>query len=114
MAAGRTSREMRKTVGEPTTALPTGEVEPTNGGCVHEGQNTLDEQLQATLAQPAAPARFLSSDIGTLKRVLVHSLAAGDINHDRESDTLLPYAEADMDAAVRQHAALMALLRAHG
>ncbi|MFN3371611.1 MAG: arginine deiminase family protein [Sphingomonadaceae bacterium] len=62
----------------------------------------------------AQPAPFLASDIGTLRRVLVHSLAPGDTNHDRLSTDLLPDAETDIGAAVRQHQGLMQLLRAAG
>ncbi len=62
----------------------------------------------------ARPEPFLSSDIGTLRRVLVHSLAATDTNHDRLSNDLLPDADSDIGAAVRQQQGLMQLLRAAG
>lgn len=56
----------------------------------------------------------LSSDIGALKRVLVHSITIDDIAHDRLSDSLLPSAEIDLPTAVRQQAGLMRLLGAAG
>lgn len=62
----------------------------------------------------AQPAPFLTSDIGTMKRVLVHSLTASDTNHDRLSSDLLPEADSDIEAAARQHQGLMRLLRAAG
>lgn len=68
-------------------------------------------------AQPAmAPARLptLGTDIGALKRVLVHSLSPDDINHDRLSSATLPDHDADVAAGARQHAALNALLRTGG
>jgi arginine deiminase len=63
-------------------------------------------------AQPAPPR--LATDIGTLKRVLVHSITVDDIAHDRLSDSLLPNAEFDLPTAARQQAALMQLLRSGG
>lgn len=63
-------------------------------------------------AQPAPPR--LASDIGTLKRVLVHSLSPDDINHDRMSSAILPNEDIDMAAGARQHQALIGLLRQSG
>lgn len=67
-------------------------------------------------AQAAAAARMpmLTSDIGALKRVLVHSLTIDDMAHDRLSDGLLPDADIDLPTAVAQQAVLMRLLRAAG
>ncbi len=62
-----------------------------------------------TVASP-----FLTSDIGTLKRVLVHSLSLDDVNHDRLSSSLLPGVDNDLPAGVQQHQALMGLLREAG
>jgi N-dimethylarginine dimethylaminohydrolase len=68
-------------------------------------------------SQPsAAPLRAppLTSDVGRLGRVLVHGIAETDSLHDRLSDELLPSAESDVAAAVRQQQALFALLREAG
>ncbi|MBU6165381.1 MAG: hypothetical protein KGQ52_04535 [Alphaproteobacteria bacterium] len=65
------------------------------------------------LAQ-AAPAPFLPSDIGRLKRVLMHSIAASDRGGDRLDGNLLPFAEADMAVMVEQQAGLVKLIRASG
>lgn len=64
-------------------------------------------------AHAQAP-RFLSSDIGQLGRVLVHSLTEADTGHDRLDRGLLPGADSDIPAAARQHRALNDLLRASG
>jgi N-dimethylarginine dimethylaminohydrolase len=73
----------------------------------------------ARAAAPAAPAPqakapMLTSDVGRLGRVLVHGIAETDALHDRLSDELLPAAESDVAAAVRQQQALFALLREAG
>ena len=65
------------------------------------------------LAQMAKPP-FLPSDIGTLKRVLVHSIVENDRGGDRLDMGLLPYEEADMGVAVAQQAGLIRLLKANG
>lgn len=76
--------------------------------------------MAAAAALAAAPVRaqtprpLVRSDIGTLKRVLVHSITVDDIAHDRLSDSLLPDAEIDLPTAVAQQAGLMRLLRAAG
>ncbi|ANY21190.1 Arginine deiminase [Tsuneonella dongtanensis] len=56
----------------------------------------------------------LTSDIGRLARVLVHSFVEGDHPVDIIGDALLPDAEADYGSVARQHAALNDLLRASG
>lgn len=61
-----------------------------------------------------SPRRFLSSDIGRLGRVLVHGISPLDQASDRLAEDLLPNAESDLEAAVVQHQALFALLRAQG
>jgi arginine deiminase len=63
-------------------------------------------------AQPAAP---LTTDIGTLTRVLVHTLSPEDAwSQDRLQSDLLPSADTDVAAGARQHAALIALLKEAG
>ncbi len=64
-------------------------------------------------AQPAS-APFLTSDIGTLRKVLVHSITDGEQPIGKLDEGLLPYAEADEKAAAEQQAALMTLLRDAG
>ena len=63
------------------------------------------------LAQAKPP---LTSDIGTLKRVLVHSFKATDNQVDILGGDILPGAETDPLVAEAQHAALIALLRNSG
>ncbi len=71
--------------------------------------------LAAARAQPSGgTAPFLPSDIGALKRVLMHSVVATDRGGDRLDGNLLPYAESDMEAMVAQQAGLVALLKANG
>lgn len=65
------------------------------------------------LAQGTRPP-FLASDIGTLKRVLVHSIVENDRGGDRLDMGLLPYEESDMAVAVQQQAGLIRLLKANG
>ena len=65
------------------------------------------------LAQ-AGPQKFVPTDIGTLKRVLVHSITVNDRGGDRLGDGLLPFVEADMDVAAEQQAGLIRLLKANG
>lgn len=65
------------------------------------------------LAQ-AAPQRFLASDIGVLKTVLVHSMAPMDSGFDRLSESSIPAVESDMVVATAQQQGLMRLLKAHG
>jgi arginine deiminase len=66
----------------------------------------------AAAAAPATP--LVTSDIGRLKRVLVHSLVPGDLGFDRLSADVLPSADNDVAAAAQQQQGLMALLRAQG
>jgi arginine deiminase len=66
-----------------------------------------------TFAQASKPP-FLASDIGTLKRVLVHSIVENDRGGDRLDMGLLPYEESDMAVAVAQQAGLIRLLKANG
>lgn len=75
--------------------------------------------MAGAAALAAFPARaqgrqFVGSDIGGLKRVLVHSLAPNDTSFDRLSDGLLPGVDSDVAAAAVQHAGLIALLKAQG
>jgi N-dimethylarginine dimethylaminohydrolase len=63
-------------------------------------------------AQRAAPP--LTSDIGALKRVLVHSFKASDHQVDIRGSDVLPMAESDPVVAEAQHAGLIALLKATG
>ena len=65
-------------------------------------------------ARSAPAASFLKSDIGGLRRVLVHSIKATDFPVDALGDDLLPSAESDMEAAVRNQAGMIALLRQQG
>lgn len=65
------------------------------------------------LAQAGAK-RFLSSDIGALKTVLVHSITPMDNGFDRLSESSIPGMESDMVVATAQQAGLMALLKAQG
>lgn len=67
--------------------------------------------LQAALAAAPVP---LSSDIGKLARVLVHSFRATDHPVDILGDRVLPGAEADGAIAAAQHAELIRLLRDSG
>lgn len=68
----------------------------------------------ATAQDASIKAPFLTSDIGTLRTVLVHSIVPNEQPVERLSKNLIPYAEADMVAAARQQADLMALLRSSG
>jgi arginine deiminase len=75
----------------------------------------------AALAIPAAArtssvaaSSFVPTDIGTLKRVLVHSIAVDDRGGDRLDSGLLPYVESDMAVAADQQAGLIKLLKANG
>jgi arginine deiminase len=84
-------------------------------------RRTLLAGLAAAPALAAAPTLaqagknpFLPGDIGTLKRVLMHSVIASDRGGDRLDSALLPYAEADMDAVMNQQAGLVKLLKANG
>ncbi|MGF1511830.1 MAG: arginine deiminase family protein [Myxococcota bacterium] len=61
-----------------------------------------------------AKSEFLSTDIGALEKVLVHSLSRHDDVLGQEDEGILPVVETDMLAAERQHAALMELLRKSG
>lgn len=65
-----------------------------------------------------APGRhaepFVRDDIGRLGRVLVHSLTEDEYAVDRTSSSLLPSLESETGAWVRQHGALLELLRAAG
>lgn len=72
--------------------------------------------LAGLAASPAAAQANppLTSDIGTLKRVLVHSFKASDNQVDILGGDILPGAEADPLVAEAQHAGLIALLRATG
>jgi arginine deiminase len=63
-------------------------------------------------AQAASPP--LVSDIGTLRRVLVHSFKASDHQVDVLGSDVLPQAEADPLVAEAQHAGLIRLLKASG
>lgn len=63
------------------------------------------------LAQSRPP---LTSDIGTLRRVLVHSFKASDGPVDILGADVLPSADTDPLIAEAQHAGLIALLRAAG
>jgi arginine deiminase len=67
--------------------------------------------LRTALAQAPVP---LSSDIGKLSRVLVHSFKASDHPVDILGDSVLPSADADSAAAAVQHAGLIKLLRDSG
>jgi arginine deiminase len=67
---------------------------------------------QPLAAQGSRPP--LTSDIGTLRRVLVHSFKATDHQVDILGGDVLPYAESDPVVAEAQHAGLNALLRAAG
>lgn len=64
-------------------------------------------------SKPGGPP-FLPSDIGTLKRVLVHSVTPQDRGGDRLDPGLLPYAESDMAVMAEQQAGLIRLLKANG
>ncbi|HEV2569174.1 arginine deiminase family protein [Sphingomonas sp.] len=68
--------------------------------------------LQPLAAQSARPP--LTSNIGTLRRVLVHSFKATDHQVDIRGGDVLPYAESDPIIAEAQHARLNALLKAAG
>jgi arginine deiminase len=73
----------------------------------------------ATLAGAPALAQggkapFLPSDIGALKRVLVHSITPQDRGGDRLDSSLIPYVESDMEVMARQQAGLINLLQANG
>ena len=81
-------------------------------GATAAGALAAAAPLWAAPAAGAAP--FLTSDIGTLKRVLVHSLSLDDVNHDRLSSDLLPGVDNDLPAGVQQHKALLELLRKSG
>jgi arginine deiminase len=67
-------------------------------------------------ALPAAPATTppLATDIGRLKRVLVHSFKASDFPVDILGGDVLPNADSDVVAAEAQHAGLNAALSAQG
>lgn len=66
-------------------------------------------------AQPALRAApRLTSDIGTLRRVLVHSFKANDNQVDVRGADVLPAIEADPAVAEAQHARMIAMLKANG
>lgn len=65
------------------------------------------------LAQ-AGQKQFLSSDIGALKRVLVHSITPLDNGFDRLSESVIPGMDSDMVAATAQQQGLIKLLKAQG
>lgn len=56
----------------------------------------------------------VTSDIGQLDRVLVHTLRPTDGLTSRVSSELIPYVDNDPVAATQQHEALMSLLRSSG
>ncbi|GGI91818.1 arginine deiminase [Polymorphobacter multimanifer] len=66
-----------------------------------------------SFAQTGA-SRFLSSDIGALKTVLVHSIVPQDDGFDRLSENAVPGLESDMEVATEQQAGLIRLLKAQG
>ena len=71
----------------------------------------------AAAAPSAANAQtppYLRTDIGALRRVLVHSIVESDTPVDALGESLLPDAESDVGAAVLQQAGLMNLLRGAG
>lgn len=68
----------------------------------------------AAQAQGQASKPPLTSDIGKLDRVLVHSVKASDHPVDILGGDLLPNAEADMLTAEAQHARFIGMLRAAG
>ncbi len=57
---------------------------------------------------------FVRDDIGKLGKVLVHSPTPDDYTIDRVGDSLIPGLGRDVDAAVKQHADLLNLLRESG
>ncbi|MGY6553606.1 MAG: arginine deiminase family protein [Wenzhouxiangella sp.] len=57
---------------------------------------------------------FVSDDIGPLRKVLINSPSLDDYMIDRLSDGLLPWFGRDIEASVREHAALVELLQASG
>lgn len=84
-------------------------------------RRTLLGGIAAGAAFAATPAQaqtgrppFLPSDIGALKRVLVHSIAPQDRGGDRLDSSLIPYVEADMAVMTQQQAGLIRLLKANG
>jgi arginine deiminase len=89
------------------------EAAPLGGATLLGGRAAPDT---ATMAAGSAPGSspFLSSDVGTLRRVLVHSVSPHDVILDRLGDSLLPDADSDMEALTRQHQALMVRLREAG
>lgn len=70
--------------------------------------------LSATSFAQATSGTPLTSDIGRLTRVLVHSFVEGDHPVDILGNGVLPDADADADAVAAQHAGLNRLLRDAG
>ncbi len=66
------------------------------------------------LAQMGGKGGFVASDIGALKKVLVHSITSLDNGFDRLSESVIPGVESDMVVAAAQQQGLMALLKAQG
>ena len=82
-----------------------------NGGGLAAIAAALAPDVALAQASGGAP---LTSDIGKLNRVLVHSFLESDHPVDILGDAVLPDAEADTVAAASQHASLNAILRAAG
>lgn len=74
--------------------------------------STLGILPSQAFAQSAQPP--LTSDIGKLEKVLVHSVSRVEPISTQISRELIPYADYDPIAAEQQHAALNSLLRASG
>lgn len=82
------------------------------GGALLAAASGAGHTMSAMAQQPArAP---VTSDIGQLDRVLVHTLRPTDGMTSRISRELIPYVDNDPIAATQQHEALMALLRDSG
>lgn len=67
----------------------------------------------ATLAASSRQA-FVRDDIGPLRKVLINSPSLDDYMIDRLSEGLLPWFGRDIEASVREHAAMVELLQASG
>ena len=74
----------------------------------------LAQTFAQTLPQQKAAGPFLASDIGALKKVLVHSITPLDDGFDRLSESVVPSMDADIAAAASQQQGLMALLKTQG
>lgn len=70
--------------------------------------------LAAVPAAAQTGGRYLASDIGALRRVLVHSILPGDAGFDRLDEDVIPWADSDMVAARAQQQGLIRLLKAAG